>query len=421
MEITRWTLATGESAITGFCRLNRHWAWVFLLANIIPWMIPAWASGTAQLLSWLIWGPTFVDRSLQTPYVTPLAIGGLWLCGIVLTAGPVVYETVEKIQMVLVSAILVAAIVLACFVVRVDAWQAMATGVMGFELPRITGDLTVASLLGALAFAGVGGTLNLGQSNYVKDKGYGMGHYIGRITSPITGQPEAVSEIGYHFPHTPENMHRWKRWWRAAGTEHFFSFYCTCLVCLILLTLISYSLFHAPNGSLMADAAKYQQDVSFVWGEATELGKTLGGPAKFIFLLMGVFILLTTEFGVLDATSRISTDIVKVNWLANNDRWSAARLYYLFLWGTIIVGTGILLLGNERVGSFFLFKLTAGLNGSVMFLYCILLLWLNFRVLPKSIQAPWWRVFIIAWAVLFFGFFACWAGYSEIGALLGSS
>ena len=42
MEITRWSLATGESAITGFARLSRHWAWVFLFLNIIPWMVCPW-------------------------------------------------------------------------------------------------------------------------------------------------------------------------------------------------------------------------------------------------------------------------------------------------------------------------------------------------------------------------------------------
>src|SRR5690349_2502433 len=43
MEISRWALATGESAVTGFSRLSRHWAWVFLFLNVVPWMIPAWA------------------------------------------------------------------------------------------------------------------------------------------------------------------------------------------------------------------------------------------------------------------------------------------------------------------------------------------------------------------------------------------
>ena len=37
------------------------------------------------------------------------------------------------------------------------------------------------------------------------------------ITSPITGKQEPVTEIGYHFRSTPENLDRWHRWWRAAG------------------------------------------------------------------------------------------------------------------------------------------------------------------------------------------------------------
>ena len=53
---------------------------------------------------------------------------------------------------------------------------------------------------------------------------------------------------------------------------------------------------------------------------------------------MGVAILFTTEFGVLDAASRISTDIVKVAWLRDNPRWSEGRLYFAFLWGEIAAG-----------------------------------------------------------------------------------
>jgi hypothetical protein len=279
--------------------------------------------------------------------------------------------------------------------------------------------LSVAALLGAVAFAGVGGTLNLGQSNYVKEKGYGMGHYIGRITSPITGKEEPVTEIGYHFPHTPENLDRWRSWWRAAGIEHFFSFLCTCLICLVLLTLISYSLFYQPDGTRAADASRFSKDTAFVWGEALEIEERIGGVAKTLFLLMGIAILLTTEFGVLDATSRISTDIVKVNWLRDSPWWSESRLYYLFLWSTILLGTGILLLGTEDVKqSFFLFTLTASLNGGVMFLYCLILLYLNRRVLPPAIRLRGWRLAMLAWAVLFFGFFAIWACFDEVSGLL---
>ena len=103
MEITRWSLATGESAITGFCRLSRHWAWIFLLLNILPWMLPAWSKGAAELMSWLIWGGELSGEQVTSPYVTELSIAGLFLCGAVLTAGPVIYQTVERVQTILVS------------------------------------------------------------------------------------------------------------------------------------------------------------------------------------------------------------------------------------------------------------------------------------------------------------------------------
>ena len=419
MEITRWTLATGESALTGFARLSKHWAGVFLVLNIVPWMIPAWAVGAAQLISWLVWGVS-VDAAGQvsSPYVTEMAIAGLFLCGIILTAGPVIYETVEKVQMFLVAAILLIVIVLACFMVRGDALAAMAGGVSHFgELPH-NADLPRDLLLGAIAFAGAGGTVNLGQSNYVKEKGYGMGHYIGRITSPITGKEEPVSEIGYHFPATPENLSRWRRWWRAANVEHFLSFFMTCLVCLTLLTLISYSIFYQSDGTLHPEAAQHGKDMNFVWGEALEIEKILGGSAKVLFLLMGVAILFTTEFGVLDVASRISTDIVKVNWLGESKFWSEGRLYYAFLWGSILLGAGILLAGIKQVeGGFFLFKLTAALNGAVMFIYCSLLAYLNYFKLPAAVRMSKFRLAIMLWGVLFFGFFAVWALLDRLGML----
>ncbi|MEK6248809.1 MAG: Nramp family divalent metal transporter, partial [Planctomycetales bacterium] len=267
MEITRWTLATGESVITGFCRLSRHWAAVFLLLNILPWMIPAWADGSAHMMGWLFWGDAFQPSEWSMVW---MSIGGLVLCGVVLTAGPIVYDTVERIQLVLVLAILVMVTVLAVAVVRPDAIVAQLQGAVSFQMPAAdsTSGVTVTVLLGAIAFAGVGGTLNLSQSNYIKDKGFGMGKYIGRITSPITGQQEAISEVGYHFHHTEENMARWKRWWRMANIEHFFSFYVTCLACLVLLTLISYSLFYQSDGVLRPDAGQYKDSMDFVWGEA---------------------------------------------------------------------------------------------------------------------------------------------------------
>jgi hypothetical protein len=289
-------------------------------------------------------------------------------------------------------------------------------------IPPMDQDITPALLLGALAFAGAGGTLNLGQSNYVKEKGYGMGHYIGRITSPITGREEPVSELGYHFPATDDNAARWRVWWRRAGIEHFVNFFLTCVICLVLLTLVSYILFYDASGQLVAGAEQYREGLGFVWAEAQSLAEVISPAAMTLFLVMGVAILLTTEFGVLDAASRISCDIVKVAWLRENDAWTASRLYYYFLWGMILLATGILLLEQVgiNVGALALFKLTSAMNGGVMFLYCGALLYMNTRRLPRGVRMNPLRQIILVWAVLFFGSFAAWAAWNALAGLFAT-
>ena len=423
MEIMRWTLATGESAVAGFVRLSRGWAWCFLLLNILPWMIPAWSKGAAQILGWLLFGVT--ERSggvVAGPYDTYLAIATMFFCGLILTAGPVVYETVEKVQFALVVLIIVIVISIAGWltVLRPDGVITQLSALLTLGAPNyfppLDAELTPMVILGALAFAGAGGTMNLSQSNYIKDKGYGMGAHLGRITSPITGNEETISETGYHFPHTPENLDRWRRWWRGAGLEHFFSFLLTCVVCLTLLTLISYILFYNADGKIRVDPARYKEGLGFVWAEAIELERLIGGAAKFLFLVMGVAILFTTEFGVLDAASRISTDLVKLTWLRDNPRWSEGRLYFWFLWGEILLGSGILTL--ELFGlkydpkTFFVW--TSALNGGVMFLYSCILLYRNRVGLPAAIRISVWRMAILGWTILFFGFFTAWAAYDTL-------
>jgi hypothetical protein len=419
MEITRWSLATGESATTGFARLSRHWVWIFLIFNVVPWIIPAWSTGAATVLSWMIWEPE-ADGSLTETGARAMvwmAVGGLVICGAILTAGKVVYETVERVQLVLVSLILILIVVLAALLLpgRGDAIVAQLQGAVNIGgLPEFGEQLTAVMLLGALAFAGAGGTLNLGQSNYVKDKGYGMGRYIGRITSPITGQEEAISEIGYQFPPDEANLARWKKWWRAASIEHFVSFFLTCAISLVLLTLICYVLFYDASGEKTESASNVGKNMSFIWGEAIEIQKRFSGAVKSLFLLMGAVILLTTEFGVLDASSRISADLVKTNWLSRNERWTESRLYYAFLWGTILLGS-VLLLSVNDLKALTLFKLTAAMNGGVMFFYSITLLWMNRFRLRGAIRMSGWRMAIMIWSILFFGFFTGWAGWVVLG------
>jgi hypothetical protein len=89
MEIERYTLATGETALTGFSRFWRHWGLVFALMTFFANLWPGWATSSATLATYL-WGgnPNYI------------AIGMLLTIGAILTLAPVVYVALEKIQMV---------------------------------------------------------------------------------------------------------------------------------------------------------------------------------------------------------------------------------------------------------------------------------------------------------------------------------
>jgi hypothetical protein len=425
MEIERWTLATGESAVTGFCRLSRDWAWIMLLLNILPWAWPGWATGAGDLMSWILWGPIEQVKNGEVTYAsrygTTFAVAGLVLVGVVLTAGPVVYKTVERIQTGLVVLILVLLVVVSAMVIRPDAVGAMVRGAASVgTMPPDSAGVPLMMLLGALAFAGAGGTMNLGQSNLIREKGYAMGRYIGRITSPVTGKEEPIPSTGYHFPDTPENRSRWAAWWRAANIEHFIVFFLGCLAALCCLSLIAYSLLYDANGALKPGMEKFGKGMNFVWGEAgalAQMGGSAGGFLKVCFLLAGVAVLLTTELGVLDVVSRISTDIVKVNWLRESRFWTPSRLYYAFLWGEILLGVGILLVYQYQ-DALRLLKLSSSMNGAVMFIYSLILLYMNAKCLPRKLSVTPLRFAALAWSAAFFGWFTFQAVKLDVIPLL---
>ena len=144
MEIERWTLATGETAVTGFCRQWSGWAGVFLVCNVVPWMWPGWASGAATILTWEFGG----DESTRVGY----SIASLLVVGLALSLGPVVYRTVERIQTVLIAVVLVLLVVIFFLVVEpIHVWD-MCKGIVNIgSYPRGNG---TAAFLGGLGLCG---------------------------------------------------------------------------------------------------------------------------------------------------------------------------------------------------------------------------------------------------------------------------
>jgi hypothetical protein len=360
MEIERWTLATGESAVVGFVRLSRVFGPLFLLCATVPWVWPGWATGAATLLGWELGLP-----------VTGTAIVGLVLCGAILSVGPVVYRTVEAVQLVLVGAIFAALLVLVALLVRADTVVELLRGALRFG--SVPDGIHLPMLLGALAFAGAGGSVNLAQSNYIKDKGYGMGRWIGRITSPFTGREESESEVGLVFEPSETNLSRWR-------------------VCLLAATLL-------PSGEAVGAG------FDFIRAEADAIHARFGAVGRRVFLATGVAVLFSTELALLDAVGRVTADLLKVAIRVHLGRQaSLSWLYFGVVWGLIAFGAVVLLAGFDQ--PLVLLVLSASLNGFVMFLYSGLLLWLNGTSFRGPLRMHPVRVVALLGSLLFFGYFS---------------
>jgi hypothetical protein len=101
-----------------------------------------------------------------------VAVGLLIFVGLILTLGKTLYKTMESIQKTIILVGIPFMMVLAFYLVGRSEWQEAMWGLVGkgdgwWFFP--TG-IAVASFLGAFAYSGAGGNLNLAQSYYVKER-----------------------------------------------------------------------------------------------------------------------------------------------------------------------------------------------------------------------------------------------------------
>jgi hypothetical protein len=237
MEIERYTLATGETALGGFQRLWKPWGAVLAAGAILATMWPGWATAAATVATFAFGGG---DANV-------IAICGLLAIGVALTVSPVVYQTVEKLQFIKIAIVLVFMVVALFAAISATAYRNTSQIVTSFG--TFPSEIGLAILVGALAASGAGGANNLVQSNWIRDKGFGMGRYLPRIVSPITGEEEAAPAAErLSFPTDEANMSRWRVWWRRANVEQFVTFACVGAAAIIVFSLVAYStVFQNPD------------------------------------------------------------------------------------------------------------------------------------------------------------------------------
>jgi hypothetical protein len=397
-EVERYSLATGETAVTGFIRMWRPWAPLFVIMTIVPWAWPGWMTSAATLVTFVTGGGN----------VVAISIIGLIVMGAVLTISPVVYQAVEKLEFFKVGLILVFAFVAVLFVIDWQSWVDLGEGtVVGFG--RLPEGLPMAMLMGALVFAGGGGAINLTMSNWIRDKGWGMGAHIPRLVSPITGQDEAASSTGYAFPQSEENLRRWNIWWKNAKLEQFVTFFVIGVLSIIVFSVLAYSVL--PQGGATA------ADLSFIQAEGELLGESIGTWFQMLFWAVGAVSLMFANLVILDLVGRVVADILKNQYLADNAFWSESKLYLALVWMEVAFGSAILLSGITQ--PLVLLVTAAVLNGVVMAVYSVLLIRLNRKYLPPAIRIRGPRLAALGWAVVLFGGFTVLTVIDQMGILFG--
>ncbi|MFZ5932728.1 MAG: Nramp family divalent metal transporter [Patescibacteria group bacterium] len=386
MEIERYALVRGESIFVGFARKFKYLPAWFIFSTLIPWIWPGIIASSAVLLgAFLGIGNTKI-----------LTVIFLVLVGGILTLGPVLYKTQEKVQRTLIILGTPFIFSVAIFIAKPADWAALGAGIIGqgngfWFLPAA---FPLASFLAAVAYAGAGGNLNLAQSYYVKEKGLGMGKYAGRITSILTGKKEEISLTGAKFLLSGQNLANFKNWWRLVNLEHGLVFWFMGALTILLLSLLAFATVFGQG---------FSSDITFVLKEALVIGEKTAPAVGRAFLFIGGLMLFSTQLGVFDTTSRILTENLS---LAAPKLFPAVRIrrnFYVFLWLQIILAIIIILSGfNQPLA---LLTLAAVLNAAAMFVHIPLTLWLNVTRLEREIRPSVVRIAIMVFAFVFFGYF----------------
>jgi hypothetical protein len=121
-------------------------------------------------------------------------------------------------------------------------------------------------------------------------------------------------------------------------------------------------------------------------GMAAAFGSVSGGWTQTVFLLLIGVIGWKQSFGLFDALARGQADMSYYFGSKKAQRWSMSRHYILFVWVIILFGIGTLSWIGTEDGPGAILDILAFLSAGVMGAYCLLLLFVNNRLLPQKLR-----------------------------------
>lgn len=397
-EVGRWTVATGETVYTGLCRVWKGCAVLFILFNVLGWLAPGWGRASGLALKALLFGP---DHPSSDTFWTVVTFAGVAF----LLFGPkFVYQSVERTVELLVAVITVSLILLAFNVGTMEHWAELGRGVLNFGYKDASFPLK--DFFIALVFAGAGGTANLFYTFYLRDKHIGMGARIPSLQNPLRGRTEKIPSTGYVFPDNEENGKRFRDWLRYVRTDQALFFWGLNSLTILLFIFAALAVLR-PRGIV-------PEQGTLVWDMASVLGEVWGPFGRYLFLVVGLVTLFSTQLALVDGVARSIADIIYTNFRGAQRR-ELSWWYLLIALTWIVVGCLLTYVMEKRgVGDLgFIFN-AAYVGGFAMAVYVPMMLYINLRYLPKSARPGWISIFMMAAASLVYCGFALSCLYWEL-------
>ena len=399
-ELMRYTLYTGEPAVTGFMRTrprSTFWAWFYTLLFFLHAGWPAWAANAAGAFFFLFYRRLPAQQDATSVYW--LGVSAYLVCVTVLLFGRRIERTLEILNWILVICTLGGMAFLCLLFFAPEVWAGALVGFFGFDLHAGHFDFIPEGadwfLIGAFAaYSGAGGVSNLMLSNWARDKGFGMGQVVGFIPAAVGGQKVKLAHTGSTFPVTPENLGRWKQWWRIVQIDQWGVFFVGALLGMGLPAIL-YTVFITP-GRDIRDLAIAAELASAILARS---GPLLAG----LVALMSAWVLFKTQLDNLEGMTRALTDILWTG-SARMRRWRQADvrvIYYAILALSVAWGMVALRLARPIV----LLQMAANIAGAVMVVSALHILYVNTHLLPPELRPPVWRRTALVAMAVFYGFF----------------
>ncbi|MSR59663.1 MAG: hypothetical protein EXS05_18810 [Planctomycetaceae bacterium] len=396
LEGIRYTLYTGEPIVTGIMRLrpgSTFWGRFYVFLAVLQLGVPALARGCATVVvaAVLFRLPAATDSvMLQIAIYSVIALGV-----VLLMSGKKVERTLEILSWGMIAYIFIFLTVVNVFFVPFAHSLETALGFFKFGyIPEGTDFFADILLLGTLAAtAGSGGIGNLTISNWIRDKGFGMGGKVGAIGSAFGGEDSGPSHVGKVFPITSENRRRWSLWWKYVQVDQVWLWALGCFVGMYLNVNLATAIIPPDQAANMEGVAAGAMQAEFLRDQYWSGFWILG-------LLNGFWILFSTHLGNTDVLVRTVTDIV---WTASSRAraWRGGRIttiYYTLLGIVTVIGCIAVQFGTALE----LFKFLGLIANFVLAVGAIQILIVNRTLLPAELRPSWWRQGALIVCALFY-------------------